>query len=288
MDGTASAPREASANTEFYLGKSCLCGHQPHSIPRVGLSTKLRVACQPVVSLPIDTLACSFIKVRRERLQFNVGDHTDNTSYSFQRVQLISPLEASVKLLPNVLTGFIVNLFTGLTVQYFSSCKLMAVASIIATVSPVIMAVINPAWSYWVAACWAVALAPVSIDGQSPLKDVVYQDSLADLLRIVLFTIAHIVITDVFPADMHALAGGVFNTVSQLGTSLGMSLVAVVSNAVVNASDEWDKESPEVLMAGYRAAFWTCAAMMLLSAGSSFGLRKLGKLGGGHTSSASR
>lgn len=107
-------------------------------------------------------------------LTFIVGDHADNASSSFQRVQLISPLEASIKLLPNVLTGFIVNLFTGLTVQYFASYKLMAVASVVATVSPVIMAVINPAWSYWVAACWAVALAPVSIDGQSSHKIVLY------------------------------------------------------------------------------------------------------------------
>lgn len=215
--------------------------------------------------------------------------HTDSTSFSFQRVQLISPLEASIKLLPNVITGFIVNLLTGLTVQYFASYKLMAVASVVATVSPLIMAVIDPSWSYWVAACWAVALAPVSIDGQSPLKIALYPKSAADLRHIVLFTIAHIVITDVFPADMHALAGGVFNTVSQLGTSLGMSLVAVVSNTVINASDVPDKESPEALMAGYRAAFWTCAVMMLLSAGASFGLRELGKLGGvGHTRSTSQ
>ncbi|OAQ99514.1 hypothetical protein LLEC1_01701 [Akanthomyces lecanii] len=166
-------------------------------------------------------------------------------SLFFQRVQLISPLEASIKLLPNVLTGFIVNLSTGLTVQYFASYKLMALASVVATVSPVIMAVIDPAWSYWVAGCWAVALAPVSIDGESLPDPIMYQDFTADLAPIVLFTIAHIVITDVFPADMHALAGGVFNTVSQLGTSLGMSLVAIVSNAVINGSEDPDKESPE-------------------------------------------
>ena len=58
-----------------------------------------------------------------------------------------------------------------------------------------------------------------------------------------------------------------------------MSLVAIVSNTVTNASKVPDKASPEALMVGYRAAFWACAVMMLLSGCTSFGLRGLARLG---------
>lgn len=95
------------------------------------------------------------------------------------------------------------------------------------------------------------------------------------------------VITDVFPPNMHALAGAVFNTIAQLGTSLGMSTVAIVSSYATKASRFPDKESPDALLAGYRAAFWTCALLMLFTVGTSFGLRCVGKLGGTHKNSAS-
>lgn len=78
---------------------------------------------------------------------------------------------------------------------------------------------------------------------------------------------------------MHALAGAVFNTIAQLGTSMGMSLVAVISSLATEASRFEDKESPEALLTGYRAAFFACAILMLVSVGSSFGMRSLGKLG---------
>lgn len=87
--------------------------------------------------------------------------------FSFQRVQLVPPVEASFQLLPNVITGFIINPATGLFVQHFTCYKLLAWVSIVATISPIVMALIDPGWSFWVASCWAVAIAPTSIDGQS-------------------------------------------------------------------------------------------------------------------------
>ncbi|KAK3939386.1 major facilitator superfamily domain, general substrate transporter [Diplogelasinospora grovesii] len=180
-------------------------------------------------------------------------------SLFFQKVQQVTPLTASLRLLPSIVVGLVMNPLTGLCVQHFTAYKLLMAVSLIAAASPLIFALIDPSWSWWVAAFWAVALGPVSVD--------------------VLFTMAHLVITDVFPPHMHALAGAVFNTIAQLGTSLGMSLVAIVSSSVTRASDIPDKESPGALMVGYRAAFATCFVLMFLSAGTSLGLRGLGRLG---------
>ena len=95
-----------------------------------------------------------------------------------------------------------------------------------------------------------------------------------------LFTVSNLLITSVFPAKTQALAGGVFNTVSQIGKSVGLALVAVIASSVTANSHDADKTSPEALMEGYRATFWFCFAttaatiMMCL-----WGLRSIGKVG---------
>ena len=183
-------------------------------------------------------------------------------SLFFQRVQGASALGASLRLMPSIAVGLVLNPLTGLCVQRVTAHRLLVGVSLAAAASPLIMVFADPAWPWWAGTAWAVALGPVSVD--------------------VLFTMAHLVITDVFPPDMHALAGAVFNTIAQLGTSLGMSLVAVVSSLVTRSlSDDGNgvNESPKALLAGYRAAFATCFVLMFLSAGTSLGLRGVGKLG---------
>lgn len=185
-------------------------------------------------------------------------------SLFFQRVQHASPVEASWWLLPNVVVGLLLNPLTGLFVQHFTAHRLLAVVSLMSALSPLIMVCIDPAWPWWAAAFWAVALGPISVD--------------------VLFTMAHMVITDVFPPEMHSLAGAVFNAVAQLGTSLGMSLVAVVSAAVTRLLGEGggsglEGGDPQTGLAGYRAAFATCFVLMVLSAVAALGLQDVGRLG---------
>lgn len=98
--------------------------------------------------------------------------------------------------------------------------------------------------------------------------------------HLIVFTITHLIVTDVFPPKKHALAGAVFNTVSQLGTSLGLAIMAIISSSVVEASNEPVKTAPDILMQGYRAVFWTCFALMLVTCiVAGLGFRKLGRLG---------
>lgn len=47
-----------------------------------------------------------------------------------------------------------------------------------------------------------------------------------------LFTVSNLVITGVFPAKTQALAGGVFNTVAQIGKSVGLALSAVIATSI--------------------------------------------------------
>jgi len=95
-----------------------------------------------------------------------------------------------------------------------------------------------------------------------------------------LFTVSNLLITSVFPARTQALAGGVFNTVSQIGKSVGLALVAIIAASLTAKSAYADKTSPEALLVGYRATFWYCFACVIVTVALSFwGLRRIGKVG---------
>lgn len=93
----------------------------------------------------------------------------------------------------------------------------------------------------------------------------------------VLFTVVNLVFTSGFPPQTHGLAGGVFNTVSNIGNSAGLAVTAVVASSVTLA----EKGSPiDTLMNGYRASYWLYFGANVLVLGVvAFGLRKIGKVG---------
>ena len=122
------------------------------------------------------------------------------------------------------------------------------------------MALISPHWPYWYAAFPAQLLAPLACD--------------------IMFTIGLLVVSEGFPAHTQALAGAVFNTVTQFGTSVGLTVIAVVAAAVTNSKVDEGKERTEELLAGYRAAFWTQFALTGLACLiGAFGLKRIGRVG---------
>jgi len=96
-----------------------------------------------------------------------------------------------------------------------------------------------------------------------------------------LFTVSNLLITSVFPAKTQALAGGVFNTIAQIGKSVGLALVAVIAMTATARSEQVDGKSyPVALLDGYHATFWFCFASVLITIGMcSWGLRGIGKVG---------
>ncbi|KOC17335.1 aminotriazole resistance protein [Aspergillus flavus AF70] len=120
---------------------------------------------------------------------------------------------------------------------------------------------LNPTWVYWRCAFVAICLNSIAADS--------------------LFTVSIILIAGVFPAETQGLTAGVFNTVSQIGTSFGLAIVALISNQVTDQQSQIeDKGSPEALIVGYRAAFWTLFGMNVASlVVILFELRKVGNIG---------
>lgn len=182
--------------------------------------------------------------------------------HSFQKVQGLSALQASLRILPSMIIGSVCQLSTGLLIHRISAFYLVVGSMLLSAGGPLLMAVINVQWPYWYDAFFAQLLAPLSAD--------------------ILFTVALLVISDVFPPRTQALAGAVFNTVSQFGNSLGLTIMAVISSVATKhaASSNGGDDSPAALLTGYRAGFWAAFAWMMFAFFiGAFGLRRIGKVG---------
>ncbi|KAK5089750.1 hypothetical protein LTR70_006592 [Exophiala xenobiotica] len=181
-------------------------------------------------------------------------------SLYFQEVQEFSALQASLRILPSLIVGAILNLTTGLFVDHVPVFWLAFVSTTLTAVAPLLMALINPHWTYWRGAFVAQILSPLSGD--------------------VLFTVGLIVVSESFTEDTQALAGAVFNTVAYFGLSLGLNSMQVVSLLVTKGTQYRDKSSPAALLQGYQASFWAMFAMTVFcSLLCVVGLRNVGKVG---------
>ncbi|KAK2052046.1 putative transporter [Colletotrichum caudatum] len=176
-------------------------------------------------------------------------------SLFFQEVQGLSAVETSIRFIPNIAIGIIQTLAVGLVLHRTSVYWVVLVACLLTALSPLLMAINDPAWTYWYAAFWAVLLSPISGD--------------------ILFVVSALIITGSFPDNTHALAGAVFNTLSQFGASVGLAAVSLISSTVAKQS-----HAPADLLQGYRACFWTLlgAATLTCMAGA-FGLGRMSDKG---------
>ena len=182
------------------------------------------------------------------------------TTLLFQDVQHVSATQTSLRFLPMVIMGFATNILTGYLVDKLPASILVLVASLLSAVSPAVYATLSPSSSYWVAAFPAMCVSPVSSD--------------------LLFSVSNLVITANFRPNEQALAGGVFNTISQLGNSIGLAVTAMIASSVTMDATNGKPANPRATLDGYRAAFWACfAAAMVNCLVSTVGLRKSGKVG---------
>jgi MFS family permease len=154
--------------------------------------------------------------------------------------------------------GVALNFTTGLVVHKIPAIWLVVITSVLTAISPLLMALIDPAWTYWTAAFFAQVLMPFSVD--------------------VLFTVGLIVVTETFSEDKQAVAGSVFNAASQFGNAMGLAVMQVISTLV--SKQHAGSKSAEALLQGYRASFWAMFSCMVLCALiGGVGLRKAGKVG---------
>lgn len=176
-------------------------------------------------------------------------------------MQHVTPLGTSLRILPSLVIGFVIQVSTGLLIDRTNPYKLVLFSLLLSAGAPLLMALTSAQWPYWYTAFPAQLLTPLSCD--------------------MLCTVGLLVVSEEFPARTQALAGAVFNTVAQFGVSVGLSVMAVVAAAVTKSKDgEHRQQKEETLFAGYKAAFWLAFGWMgLACVVTAIGLRRMSKVG---------
>ncbi|KAI2636182.1 MFS general substrate transporter [Xylaria nigripes] len=182
-------------------------------------------------------------------------------SLYFEEVQLESAFSTSLRFVPLVVSGVLANVVVGCLVRHVHASYIVAGAIALSAITPLLMALVNVKLTYWAMVFPATFLSPIAADA--------------------VLVIANLSITSIFPPEAHGLAGGVTNTVAQVGAAFGLNLTAILATAVTQGSHYADKDSSAALLVGYRASFWASfgatTVMLIIVA---LGMRKIGKVGG--------
>ncbi|KAJ6544040.1 major facilitator superfamily domain-containing protein [Mycena capillaripes] len=192
----------------------------------------------------------------------------------YQQVALLDPLQTAiflqpvsqqVRFVPMTIAGVLVNIVTGYVMNRVPGQPLMLIGIFGSIIAPLIFALMDAGVhaSYWKTA-FLVMLFIVGAD--------------------VVYPVGNLHLSSVFDEDSQSLAGGLFNVASRIGTSLGLAVTSSVATATSQkyqrAHPELALDSPQVLMAGFRAAGWTCFAVAVLCFGIAlFGLNGIGIVG---------
>jgi len=198
-------------------------------------------------------------------------------TFYFQKVQGLSAMQTSLRFLPAPVSGTASNVLMGLIVHRVAANYLVLFGCTLSVVAPLVMCFAAPHSSYWSSGEWGDAI-PLGVQRLRCLGFLanVFNPTGADSL----FTISNLLITSLFPAKTQALAGGVFNTTSQIGKAVGLALAQVIASSVTARSKYSNKSGPEALLEGYKATFWFCFATVIATIVIClWGLRNIGKVG---------
>ncbi|CAI7567898.1 unnamed protein product [Penicillium palitans] len=177
----------------------------------------------------------------------------------FEDVLGKSTLTASLYFLPAPICGLLMNISIGAFLPHLRPSIVVLAACLVSGIGPLLLATLcrldGP--DYWRGPFQAMALNPLGAD--------------------LMYTIAILVMTAAFPARTQALAGGVFNMLSQIGKSVGIATSALIARQVT--AQTGDSDAMESLLAEYKAGWWYNCALGLISVLVSFwGLRSVQKV----------
>ena len=83
-------------------------------------------------------------------------------SFSYQQVQGLSALQASLRYFPQIVMGVSTNIAMVHLVSRVKTQTLVVGSALISLVSPALMATVRVDESYWLAPFWAIFLCPVN------------------------------------------------------------------------------------------------------------------------------
>ncbi|KAF9263696.1 putative efflux transporter [Marasmius fiardii PR-910] len=148
----------------------------------------------------------------------------------YQSYEGFSPILTMLRMLPMIVTGIVCNIVVALVVGRVPVVFLMASGTALTGTAALLFAVISPKAVYW---AFGFPAAVLSVVG----TDFVFASG---TLFIAKFSLPH----------EQSVAGGVFQCMTQIGSSLGVTVSTVVFNRVA-------RQQPDNPLKSYQAAQWT-------------------------------
>ncbi|KZT57350.1 MFS general substrate transporter [Calocera cornea HHB12733] len=190
----------------------------------------------------------------------------------YQNYWLVTPAYTVLFFLPMFFVGFTVALGFAFITPYISGQVLIVFGCAMTSVASLLFALINPQAMYWAFGFPAAILDVVGAD--------------------IIMSGGSLVCSHLALPEEQSLAGGLFNTVTQIGISFATTISTIVYDRVVRARsaaqgvalDQYASNAPpDVLLDGYRAAQWTNFAFAIFGAlVGTVVLRGIGRIGGKH------
>ncbi|KAI9334763.1 major facilitator superfamily domain-containing protein [Obelidium mucronatum] len=184
----------------------------------------------------------------------------------------LSTVMTAVHLIPMMVVGFTTATATGyLATKYPYPLPFLIFGHVSMILACVLYAFVNGNISYWALAFPALCFIVLGFD--------------------VVFNFFNILLMSSVSVEHRSFAGGVLNTVVQLGYGVGIAVEFTVAGAVTtslsNGSD-LGSNSDENLMKGYAATFWIGVGLLVVSLGFGVAFRHLWKMETGSESSSSQ
>ncbi|KAJ5670138.1 uncharacterized protein N7477_005501 [Penicillium maclennaniae] len=161
-------------------------------------------------------------------------------SLYLQEVKHLTALDITVRLLPMVVSGVLVNVVCGLVLHRVSNKLLTGIGALAYTTSFLILSFMKEDAIYWAYIFPALVLVVVGADIQ--------------------FNVTNMYVMSSLPPAQQSIAGGIFNTVSKLCNNLGLGIATSVNSAVAN---QMTASTP--VIRPYLAVYWYASAAAGLS-----------------------
>ncbi|KAL0945380.1 hypothetical protein HGRIS_000876 [Hohenbuehelia grisea] len=172
----------------------------------------------------------------------------------YQQYLELSPIRTTIRLLPMFITGVLCNVVVALVVGHVPVVYLLGLGTSMTAAAALLFALVVPSASYW---AFGFPAAVLSVFG-------------ADFM----FASGTIFIARAALPHEQSVAGALFQTMTQVGTAIGVSVTTVVFNRVIHHRAEEAGVSPalpghlipkDVALPAYKAAQWTAFAFGVIA-----------------------
>ncbi|KAI5117894.1 hypothetical protein M0805_001551 [Coniferiporia weirii] len=154
----------------------------------------------------------------------------------YQDYQGLSPVLTAIRLLPMFVVGLSCNALVAASVAHVPVVLLVICGTLLTGLAGLLFAVLEPSAPYW---AFGFPAAIVSVFG-------------ADFV----FACGTIFVAKISAPHEQSLAGGLFQTLTQLGTSLGLAVTTIVHNTILRREEGIVGKNSQ--LDAYRGAQWTC------------------------------